>query len=129
MKNALLVLCGAAIGGVIGYLAFAWMLSYGLYGLVLPGGLLGIGAGIAKNRSLVLAVACGLFAVALGLFAEWRWFPFIDDKSLSYFVAHLGDLNPVTWLMILVGGIIGFWCPYRYLHDQRTRRSGAAASE
>lgn len=113
MKDHLLVLLGAIGGGVAGYLAFAWLLQYGLYGLVLPGGLLGIGAGMARNRSIALAALCGGAATALGVLAEWRNFPFVADTSLSYFLTHLYDLRAVTVVMIALGGAIGFWVPFR----------------
>jgi hypothetical protein len=127
MKNALLVLCGAAAGGALGYFAFFWFADYGFYGLVLPGGLLGIGAGLPKNRSLVVAVLCGMAALALGLLAEWQLSPFIADASLGYFLQNVAHLNPVTWLMIALGAFIGFWGPYRSIPTQRpqtTRESG-----
>ena len=58
-------------------------------------------------------MACGLLATALGLFTEFRFEPFIKDESLSYFLAHVFDLRPVTLLMITAGGAIGFWVPFR----------------
>src|SRR5262249_44369444 len=60
MMQSLLVLAGAVAGGVLGYFAFFWVAAQGFYGLIIPGALLGLGAGIAKNRSVVLAVVCGL---------------------------------------------------------------------
>jgi hypothetical protein len=113
MKQTLLVLCGAIAGGLLGYLAFFWIADQGFYGLILPGGLLGLGAGITKHRSVPLAVACGVAALALGLFTEWRFAPFNIDGSLGYFLLHAGELKPVTLLMIAVGGAIGFWVPFR----------------
>jgi hypothetical protein len=70
MKQILLVVCGAVAGGMIGYFVFFWIAAHGFYGLALPGGLLGLGAGIGKNRSIFVAVLCGLAATALGLFSE-----------------------------------------------------------
>jgi hypothetical protein len=112
MKQIVLVLAGAIAGGVLGYFGFWWLVQQGLYGLMLPGALLGLGAGIAKNRSVILAVLCGLAAVGLGLFAEWSQFPFIKDDSLTYFLLHVHELKPVTLLMILAGGVIAFWVPF-----------------
>jgi hypothetical protein len=113
MKHNLLALGGAVAGGVLGYFAFRWILTYGFYALVLPGGLVGIGAGIARNRSVWVAVVCGILALALGVFSEYRAFPFIADDSLGYFLAHLHQLSPVTLLMIGLGAFIGFWIPFR----------------
>ena len=113
MKRTFLVLAGAALGGVLGYFAFFWMAAQNFYGLILPGGLLGLGAGVAQNRSTWLAVVCGLLATALGLFTEWRFSPFTKDDSLNYFLLHVHDLQPVTLLMVGAGGVMGFWIPYR----------------
>jgi hypothetical protein len=118
MKQTLLVLGGALVGGILGYLAFFWIAAQGFYGLVLPGGLLGLGAGLGKPRTVWLAVACGLAATALGLVAEWRYAPFVKDDSLTYFLLHIHELKPITLLMIGLGGLVGFWVPYG-----RTRRA------
>ena len=113
LPNNLLALLGAAIGGALGYLLFGWLAGNGFYGLIIPGGLLGIGAAVFKSRSLVIAIVCGLSALALGLFAEWHFFPFLADDSLTYFLAHCYQLNATTLIMIAIGGAIGFWAPFR----------------
>jgi len=113
VPNNLLALLGAAIGGALGYLIFFFFSGNGFYGLIIPGGLLGIGAAVFKSRSLVIAIVCGLSAVALGLFTEWHFFPFLADGSFGYFLAHFYQLNATTLVMIAVGGAIGFWAPFR----------------
>ncbi len=113
MKDIALVIGGALVGGVIGFFAFFWIADQGFYAMILPGGLIGIGAGLVRNRSLGLAIGCGVAAVALGLFTEWKYMPFRDDKSLGYFLAHVHKLTPLTLLMIAVGGVLGFWGPFR----------------
>ena len=101
---------GAVIGGWLGYLAFFWIAGQGFYALAIPGAVLGIGCGLlARNRLVPLAVLCGLAALVLGLFAEWRFRPFIADNSLGYFVSHIHELKPYTLLMIGLGGVFGFW--------------------
>src|SRR2546430_8818405 len=113
MKNNVLALCGAVAGGVVGYFAFFWVLEQGFYALALPGALLGAGAGLVRNRSVLVAVACGLLALALGVFAEYR-FAFAKDESLAFFLSHhLSSLSAFTLVMIAVGGAIGFWIPVR----------------
>jgi hypothetical protein len=113
MKDNLLAIAGAIVGGAIGLWVFGWLLDQGLYGLVLPGGLLGIGAGFVKNRSIFVAVACGIAALGLGIVAEWHHFPFAADEGLGFFVGHIFDLQPATLLMIGLGAAIGFWVPFR----------------
>jgi len=108
-KIVVMGLIGAAIGGAIGHFAFLWITRQGFYALVLPGGLLGIGAGVcARGRSVPLAVICGIGALALGLFSQWRFAPFFADPSLGYFLAHVSLLTPVTLFMIVVGAVLGF---------------------
>ena len=65
------------------------------------------------NRSLWVAILCGILATALGLFTEFQFAPFIADESLAYFLTHLFALKPITQLMIAAGGFIGFWIPFR----------------
>jgi hypothetical protein len=112
MRTALFVLGGAIVGGLLGFFGFFWIADQGFYALVLPGGLLGLGASLAPNRWIGWAVICGAAALVLGLFTEWRFAPFDADESLSYFVTHVHQLKPVTWLLILVGAAIGFWGPF-----------------
>ena len=112
MKQNLLVLISAVAGGLIGYFGFLWIAQQGFYALVLPGGLLGIGASLAQNRSTVLCVLCGVMALALGFLAEWRFAPFIKDNSLEFFLQHIHQLRPITLIMIAAGGFIGFWAPF-----------------
>jgi hypothetical protein len=113
MKNTLLILCGAVAGAVLGYFGVLWVAQYGFYALILPGALVGFGAGIVRNPSFLLAVVCGVLAVGAGLFTEWRFSPWVEDDSLGFFLRHIHDKNPVKLLMIAVGGFIGFWVPFR----------------
>jgi F0F1-type ATP synthase assembly protein I len=120
-RNGFLVLLGAALGGVLGYLVFGGLARRGLYGLAFPGGLLGLGAGIFKTRSKAIPVVCGLAALVLSLFAEWRYEPFVADASLGYFLSHVHQLQPITLVMIAAGTLIGFWVPFR--RSQEARRA------
>src|SRR5687767_140920 len=69
-ESPVLVLIGAAAGGAAGYALFWYARQWGFYAIVLPGALLGIGAGLARNRSVAMALICGLLALGLGLFTE-----------------------------------------------------------
>jgi hypothetical protein len=113
MKDNLLALLGAVVGGALGYLGFFWIVHQGFYALVLPGAFVGLGAGIFKNRSVWIGVTCGLLALASGLFVEWKFAPFMADDSLGYFLGHLFLLRPITMIMIAAGTFIGFWVPFR----------------
>jgi len=124
MKQTLLVVAGAIVGGVLGYFAFFWIVKQGFYALILPGGLLGFGASFGKPRSIWPAAACGAAALMLGIYTEWR---FQKDDALSDFLLHLADLKPITLLMIAAGAALGFWIPFRSI-DQRPSQSGRSLS-
>ena len=122
MKNHLLVLAGALVGGILGHLACVWIAHQGFYALVLPGGLAGIGAAIFRSRSLLVHLFCGTWALVVGLVTEWHLFPFLADNTFPYFLTHLGSLRPLTLLMLAVGTALGFYLPF-----QRGRESRAAS--
>ena len=70
----------------------------------------GLGGGLlARDKSVLRAALCGLIALGLGLFTEWRCEPFIADQSLGYFATHLHQLRPITLLMVAAGGALGCW--------------------
>ena len=117
LKNDGLVLLGAVIGGLIGYVVFRWLLGQGVSGLMLPGGLLGMGAGVFRTNTKAVAVVCGVMALLLGLIAEWSSSPFIADGSFGYFIVHVRELQPATLIMIAIGAAIGFWIPFRRQED------------
>jgi hypothetical protein len=109
LQSVALGLLGAVLGSVIGYFVFSWAVRQGFYALVLPPALLGFGAGLlAKRRIVPLAVVCGVAGLALGLFLEWHFFPFSADQSLSYFLAHVHKLRPLTLIMIALGAYLSY---------------------
>lgn len=112
--SQLLALVGAIAGGVIGYFAFGWLVSRGFYGLAIPGALLGLGCGwLAQDRSRTRGLVCAIAALALSIFIEGKFFPFIDEdgrpRGLGYMVAHLHELSPVTLLMMAIATVVAFW--------------------
>lgn len=112
MKNHLLVLVAAIAGGVVGHFATVWVAQQGFYAMILPGALVGLAAGFFRSRSVAVAVACGLLGLSAGFLTEWRAFPFNADGTLPYFLKHIGDLRPLTLIMIAAGGVIAFWIPF-----------------
>ena len=123
LKNDGLVLLGAAVGGLVGYFVFKLLMAQGFYGLMLPGGLLGMGAGVFRTPSKTTSVVCGILALALGVVAEWSVLPFKADGSFQYFVLHLYELQFVTLIMIAIGAAVGFWIPFRRGQEQSTNRT------
>lgn len=120
--NVARTLAGAAAGGLAGYFAFGWLVNQGFYALALPGVLLGLGGGFcALQPTRALTVICGIAAAGLGVFSEWRHFPFVADNSFGYFLAHLADLRPLTWIMLALGTGAGAWFVWRGGPVQRPR--------
>ncbi len=115
----LLILPLAALGGMVGYLGFFWLLTQGFFALALPGGLLGIAAGFPKNRWIGWAWICGIAALSLGIYADWKAEPFRADAHFRYFLTHLHLVRPFTLIMIAAGTAVGFWGPF-----SRYRQSG-----
>jgi multisubunit Na+/H+ antiporter MnhB subunit len=103
-------LLGGAAGGLVGWWLFFLIVRQGFYAIALPGALLGLGCGCLSGRkSNVLAGICGVAGLVLGLLAEWRFAPFIKDRSLLFFLKHLHELSVVTHVLILLGAALAFW--------------------
>ena len=104
-------LAGAIVGGLVGYFAFRWLSKQGFYGPMLPGALLGIGAGWAvRGRSQLLGVVCGLAGLFLGVFSEWMRSPswMIPASRSSWRICDMQGAN-VKLLMIALGGAAAYW--------------------
>ena len=99
----------AAIGGCLGYFAFFWIARQNLYTLIVPPALLGLAGGFAiRGRSQLLAIGCGIAGLALALFTEWKFAPFVADESLLYFLTHLTERKPITLIMLVSGTVISY---------------------
>ena len=64
---------GAIIGAVIGFFVFKWLLlNFGAYAGMLPGGLLGIGFGIAAGRKMgwPAGILCAIAGLLFGCWAD-----------------------------------------------------------
>lgn len=110
VMSHLLGLIGAVVGGALGFYIFGWLARHGFYGLMIPGALLGGGCGLlARHESNARGIICGVAAAVLALFTEWWFFPFAADTSGAYFLEHLTNLSPVTWLMVVVGAFIAYF--------------------
>lgn len=108
--STVLAIVGAVVGGALGYWAFFWFWSYGFHALVLPGALLGFGAGLlAQHRSMARGVICGIAALGLTVYTASRVWKLPDGDTFSYFVTHYHQLSAPTLLMTAVGTVLGFW--------------------
>jgi hypothetical protein len=109
IRSFLQGLLGAVAGGVAGYYGFQWALSNGLYAMVLPGALVGLGFGLAARRfHWAYGLVAALLALGLSLFCEWSAFPFVANGSFQYFLTHVHQKGTWTLIMILVGVIMAF---------------------
>ena len=102
-------LVGAFVGGIVGYFAFQWIYRQGFYALVVPPSLLGLAAGYCvRGRSVPFAIGCGIAGLALGLFTEWSFRPFVADSSIGYFMTHIHTLKPFSLLSLVVGTFFSY---------------------
>ncbi|MBN2326663.1 MAG: hypothetical protein JXR73_05865 [Candidatus Omnitrophica bacterium] len=100
---------GAFFGAAFGYFIFYWLYTQGFYAIALPGVFTGLFARFfLRRKSRSVQSLCGIFAVFVGLYTEWKFFPFVKDDSLFYFAIHLHLLKPVTWIFILIGAILAY---------------------
>ena len=100
---------GVALGAVVGYFVYEWILRQGFYALVIPGAMIGWGAGFfLRTRRPEIGVLAAVVAFVVSILSEWATQPFIDDESLGYFLTHLHQLQPITWIMIALGTYIAF---------------------
>ncbi|HKD37296.1 MAG TPA: hypothetical protein VKB78_10860 [Pirellulales bacterium] len=111
MKENLIAIAGAIVGGILGTLAFGFFLHRGLYAFAVPGGLAGIGAGITKNRARWVPIVCAVIALVAGVVAEGVYRPFDKDDSFGYFLKHIFEIESIGMVMIVLGTIIGYWIP------------------
>lgn len=109
------VIAAAVAGGAAGYALFFWLVGRGYYGLAIPGGMVGAGGAVFRSRSWGTPIACGVLAVLVGFFTEWRYSPFVADAGFGYLISHVAQLGVPTLAMIAVGGFAGFWFTYRRL--------------
>jgi hypothetical protein len=110
LVSTFLSLVGGLVGGVIGYFAFRGLVGQGFYALMLPGAFLGLGCNLlARHRSVIRGVICGVAALPLGLFAEWKEFPFAADGGFTFMVTHFHEKVPIKIIMLILGVVLAFW--------------------
>jgi hypothetical protein len=108
--STLLGVIGGIVGGISGYVLFYWIAKQGLYALVLPGAAVGMGCGLlARHPSIPRGIACALAALALGLYTEWTFEPFVADGRFRYLVLHFYLLRPITQIMIVLGAALSYY--------------------
>jgi hypothetical protein len=122
-KQFLFATIGAILGAALG-VALTWFIyKQGVRAAAIPGGLLGIGAGWFRHRFIAIPVVCCIASFAVGVGVEWWLFPWADDESLGYFLKHLHEKNKFILVMLAIGGVAGFYCPYRSMFAANTGAS------
>jgi len=100
-------LIGATIGGIVGTFAYLWGLDQSLKAGVVPGAFVGLGAGLLSARpSRIRGVICGVAALGLGLYLEWKHFAVGD--TFGFFLTHLHQRLPLSLIMLALGTFLGF---------------------
>ena len=108
--NLVMGISGAIVGALLGYYVFFILNSFNIYALALPGALIGLGCGASSRiHSIGLGIFCAIFALVLGLYAEWQRAPMLADSSFLYLVTHAHELTRLTQIMLALGCVFGGW--------------------
>jgi hypothetical protein len=101
---------GAILGALAGAALFVGLSKIGLYALIAPGALTGIGAAwLSRVHSPVVGVISLVIGAAATVLSEWSQFPFIADDSLIYFVQNLHKLRSMALILGGIGIIAAFY--------------------
>jgi hypothetical protein len=102
---------GALLGAAVGYVAFFTLLNRaGLYAMVLPGALIGIGRVMgSKTKSIPLGIVCGVAAVVLSLYLEWRVTPLPEGATFIEFLQRLPDRPFRSQASLIAGPLMALW--------------------
>ena len=101
---------GSFAGAFLGYLGFAMLTKIGVYAMVVPGAMTGLGCGAQSGtKSIPLGLYAAALAFIVSVLIEWHFFPFVADESLPYFVSNLDGLSRLTKVMFGFGTFAGFW--------------------
>jgi hypothetical protein len=100
-------LAGALAGVVVAYFLVKWCRGQGMYAMMLPGLLAGLGCGYASGRkSYWLGAIAAVVALVAGVLTEWHVF---YNEPLGRFLSLLHTLKPYKHLMHLIGVAAAFW--------------------
>jgi hypothetical protein len=100
---------GAVVGGAVGYVVFRLLAQNGFYGILIPGALLGMGAGwAARGKSQLLGIVCFVLAIGLTLFTEWHVM-FARNNTFADFLSKIHTLSAVRLIMLALGPVMAYW--------------------
>ena len=102
VTNLVTGLIGGIVGGVIGFFAFKYLVSQGLYSLIVPGALVGLGFGFASRvRHVAFGVISAVMGLAACLVCEWKVLN--PDSSFSEFLGGFKNEGVMTWVFLVLG--------------------------
>lgn len=100
-------LAGAIVGIVVAYFLVKWLRSQGMYAMMLPGLLAGLGCGFAAGRkSYWLGILAAVITMVAGILIEWHVF---YNEPLGKFLSLFHTLRPFKHLMHVIGIAAAFW--------------------
>ena len=115
-KEIPLGIFGALLGAVVSFFLFQFLTRRGLYFIVLPGALVGLGCGFAaRSRLLVLGIIAVAVAIPTAIFCEWKSDAYLcdDGKTLMGIGEYISRMIELRgWkLPVFIGlnGLIAFW--------------------
>jgi hypothetical protein len=99
---------GAIVGGIAGYFLFWALFRGGMVGYMIPGALLGLGAGwAARGKSQLLGVICAVLAIGLTLFTAWHIA--FQQHTLVDFLSRLHQLHVSRMVLMALGVVMAYW--------------------
>lgn len=113
LTRYLVPLLGGLIGAALGYFLFSWVMRQGFVPLALPGGFIGIGAGLFKGpRTIWPSIALGIFGLIWGAFCYWKFLAG-EQYPFTTFLSNPQDLPAIHLGLLALGGLVAFWIPFR----------------
>ncbi|HUE73996.1 MAG TPA: hypothetical protein VMP01_24160 [Pirellulaceae bacterium] len=105
-----LAVVGTVAGAALGVLAFWGLYANGLYSIMLPGALAGLGGGYPlRRKSIGMGVLAAIVGLVAMLLTEWRFFPGKHGQTLGGFLLHLPDAGRITLIMLVLGVLFAYW--------------------
>jgi hypothetical protein len=102
---------GAFVGGIAGYFLFGWLLGRGMYAMVVPGALIGLGCGLLLGkRSHLMGINCAIAALVVAVICQWKFLPFAKDDSLEFLLRNFHHIPGTQLFMMLAGAVVAWWC-------------------
>ena len=107
IKNFIFGVLGGITGGVVGGFICRFLADQGLYAVVIPGALVGLGFGLAaKKGHIVFGLVSGIMGLLAGLMTQWLVYS--NEPSFFKLVAELKDYHVMTFILLGLGTLLAF---------------------